>query len=291
MSKKLELRWWKAASGSGKSFQAEELYKANPGKYKIITKDDLRALFDCGIWNSKAEKFVLLAQDELIKLALSSGYSVLVPDTNLHPKHKERFEEIAHEYSANLICHDLTHLDIDLCIKRDLNRARSVGEAVIRKQYKEYIDKPPISRVYDNNLPKCLIVDLDGTVAKNTSGRGFYDWKRVGEDSPNVPVINTVKSMINYNVDLEIIFMSGRDEICRPETEQWLWDQGFSDYIALYMRPHANFEKDFIVKEKLFMDHIDGKFEVVGAFDDRKSICDLWRRLGIQCYQVSEGDF
>lgn len=285
----LELHWWRGLPGCGKSTEARELNSGHPGKFKTVTKDDLRDLLDYGEWSKENEKFVLKIQDMIIEEALESGFSVLVPDTNLAVKHKTRFEEIAKIYGAKVVFHDLTHVTPEECIKRDLKRARSVGSEVIMKMYRDFLEPADeIYRMYPE-LPNCLIVDIDGTVAKMTSGRRPYDWGRVGEDSPNEPVINMVKSFLMSN-NVKLIFMSGRDEVCRKETEEWL-RKYFRDWDALYMRPQGSNEKDTIIKERLFMNWINGRYNCVGIFDDRASVIKMWRKKGLQVYQVAEGDF
>ncbi|WP_457852111.1 phosphatase domain-containing protein [Mycolicibacterium conceptionense] len=33
------------------------------------------------------------------------------------------------------------------------------------------------------------------------------------------------------------------------------------------------------------------RYTVAGIFDDRNRVVDMWRRLGLACFQVAEGDF
>lgn len=286
---KLELIWLRSLSGAGKSTWAREQQNKHPGKYKLISKDDIRLMLDQGEWSSQNEKFVVKIEEQIIRQALKDGYSVIVHNTHLHSKYKKHYRDLGAEFSAKVICHDLTDVPLDECIKRDLKRLHSVGEAVIRKQYRDFLEPP--AKIYHQypELENCILVDLDGTVALNTGGRSPYDWKRVGEDEPNWPVIKMIQSYLMSN-NTKLIFMSGRDEVCRKETEEWL-RKYFSDWHALYMRPQNNTEKDSIIKERLFMNWINGRFNCIGIFDDRLQVCKMWRSLGLQVYQVAEGDF
>jgi hypothetical protein len=59
----------------------------------------------------------------------------------------------------------------------------------------------------------------------------------------------------------------------------------------LLMRPEGNMEKDAIIKERLFRQHIEGKFCVEFVIDDRDQVVRMWRDLGLRCLQVADGDF
>lgn len=50
-------------------------------------------------------------------------------------------------------------------------------------------------------------------------------------------------------------------------------------------------EKDAIIKERLFRQHIEGKFCVEFVIDDRDQVVRMWRDLGLRCLQVADGDF
>jgi len=82
--------------------------------------------------------------------------------------------------------------------------------------------------------PRAIICDIDGTLA-HIGERSPYDWHRVGEDTLDQVVIDILR---HFN-DRVIILVSGRDESCRNETQQWLSDNKVP-FQHLYMRP----EKD-----------------------------------------------
>ena len=37
--------------------------------------------------------------------------------------------------------------------------------------------------------------------------------------------------------------------------------------------------------------HINGKYNVLGVFDDRDQVVSVWRSLGLTCFQVNWGNF
>jgi hypothetical protein len=50
---------------------------------------------------------------------------------------------------------------------------------------------------------------------------------------------------------------------------------------------------DEILKENWLDDFANkvGKENIVGVFDDRQKVVDMWRKNGLTCFQVAEGNF
>lgn len=139
-----------------------------------------------------------------------------------------------------------------------------------------------------SELPKAIIVDIDGTLAK-MNGRGPFEWMRVGEDLVNEPIRHIVN--LYQASGHTIIIFSGRDSVCRKVTEDWLSDN-LIGYNSLFMRPEGNNEKDSIIKRRLFDENILGKYDIQFVLDDRNQVVDMWRKdLGLTCLQVNYGNF
>ncbi len=139
-------------------------------------------------------------------------------------------------------------------------------------------------------MGKIVIFDIDGTLAK-MDGRKPYEWSRVGEDKPNFAICKILQMFDCCCSPYEIVIFSGRDEICREETENWLHKNGIS-FKELYMRPKGDIRKDSIVKKELFDNNIKDKYEVLAVFDDRDQVVEMWRKeLGLTCLQVDYGNF
>ncbi|MFC6086053.1 phosphatase domain-containing protein [Sphaerisporangium aureirubrum] len=133
------------------------------------------------------------------------------------------------------------------------------------------------------------LVDIDGTLALK-GDRSPYDWDRVGEDLPNLPVILVVQALIQ--ADHRVAYLSGRKERCRRQTELWLathvghWDRTE----GLWMRPDHDNRPDFRLKRDIYRRHFAHQ-EITGVIDDRKTVVAMWRSLGLTVLQVAEGDF
>jgi len=147
-----------------------------------------------------------------------------------------------------------------------------------------------------------IICDLDGTLA-NCEHRVHYvrdkpkNWDMfyagIRKDEINVPVLFVLDALLNREpVPFKIIFCSGRPDRCREDTVWWLREYcgfGSDDYILL-MRKDGDHRADYIVKQEILDQHID-KERVMFVLDDRQQVVDMWRRNGLTCFQVAEGNF
>lgn len=132
---------------------------------------------------------------------------------------------------------------------------------------------------------RAVIFDLDGTLAL-MSGRKPFDWPRVGEDTLNVPVAELLH-MFQVN-GYSILIFSGRDAVCRKQTEAWLNSHNIS-YDELHMRPKKDSRKDYVVKREFYDDCVQ-RYAIVYAVDDRPQVCRLWHKLGICLLKVGDPD-
>ena len=142
----------------------------------------------------------------------------------------------------------------------------------------------------------CYIFDIDGTIADLTHRRKWIEtkpknWKAfeagMADDKPINHVIQVLVSVEMYS---HIVLCSGRGEQNRETTEKWLATHGIP-YDALYMRAEKDYRADDIVKEELLDRILADGWNPLMVFDDRQRVVDMWRRRGIPCAQVAEGDF
>ncbi|GAB1642788.1 AAA family ATPase [Krasilnikovia sp. MM14-A1259] len=270
-----------------------------------VNRDDLRRmLHGARLFTQTAEAQVTHAQRAAVEALLRARADVVVDDTNLRAKTVREWAELAARFDATFEVHDFTDVPLDECIRRDAERDEQdrVGEDAIRRMHQRYLAgrnlplaMPFVPRggpgvVYepDDTLPPVVLVDIDGTVAL-MDGRSPYDWSRVGEDVPHAAVIAAVRAM--HAAGNAIVFCSGRDAVCRAETEAWLELYVGVPYEALFMRPEGDSRKDSIVKREIFDSEIRDRWRVVGVFDDRRQVVRMWRELGLTVFQVAEGDF
>lgn len=265
-----------------------------------LNRDELRTMMfgHMGSGGSKPptrarEKAVIAARNNALRALLASGATVVLDDTNLRSDAALRSQVREAAGTPELTDHDILIFDVDAdveeCVRRDLARPRSVGEQVIRKmaaKRDEVLGLIPPPPVYDAGLEDCVIVDIDGTLAHMTS-RGPFEWHRVGEDDLDKTVAGLVATLAFDNV---IVLVSGRDEDCREQTEDWLSEHAIP-YRDLHMRPKSSMEDDRIVKERIYREHVEGRYNVRFILDDRDKVVRMWRRLGLKVLQVAEGNF
>jgi len=148
---------------------------------------------------------------------------------------------------------------------------------------------------------KTIIVDLDGTLALNKhrfhfidkSSGNKVDWDSYFEacdkDLPNIPVIVTIKALKSTGYQVHIF--SARGDIARDKTLQWLEDYAVP-YDKLTLRKMGSYTPDDELKKHCLLEYYPNyKKDVFCVFDDRKKVVDMWRSLGLTCFQVAEGDF
>lgn len=282
----------KGLPASGKSTWAKKMVDDNPGKFKRVNKDDLRAMLDNGRWSKSNEAFILAVRDTIIEGALMRGYDVIVDDTNLDPKHEEAMKAIGKKLKG--VCDEEIFLEIktfdmnvDECIARDLKRPQPVGEKVIRRMYEQYLKPEPEPIKYTPGLSNAIICDIDGTLAHMVN-RGPYEWDKVDSDVLDQVVADIVRTYVALGY--YILLVSGRDGSCEMKTRKWFMQNGIL-YDFLYMRPAGNTEKDSIIKRQIFDEYIRGKYNVAFVLDDRNQVVEMWRSLGLKCLQVADGNF
>lgn len=268
--------------GSGKSTWAKERVAKN-GNIRRVNRDSLRLMLHGGKWSPAREKTIVKTEKALVRDFLSQGLDVIVDDTNLPASTQEMWRTIAKEFEANFQVQDFTHVPMAECIKRDLQRPESVGEDVIRRMYDQNLAPAPLK---DNGNPKAVIVDIDGTLAEMVD-RGPFDWKRVGSDLPKTTVMETVNLL---SCRYSILVTSGRDAVCRPETEEWLRLHGLT-YEKLFMRKEGDTRGDDVVKSEILDEEILPNYMPILVIDDRLKVIDLWRSRGLEAWQVAPGRF
>ncbi len=144
---------------------------------------------------------------------------------------------------------------------------------------------------------KAIIVDLDGTLC-NVDHRVQYvqgvqkNWKefndRMGSDSLNHWCFELISAMKQQGYS--VLFVTGRDESYKTHTLSWL-NQYHVPFDELHMRKVGDYREDSDVKEAIYKQDIENKYDILFVVDDRKSVVDRWRKLELICLQCAPGLF
>jgi predicted kinase len=288
--------------GSGKDTWAEQEMRLHPGKYKRVNRDLFRKMLDNEQFSPSNEKFINVIRDRAVEYALSKGFDVILSDTNLKAKNFSSMVELARRFGNVRVMEKKFDVPVEVCKERNRNRERVVPEHVIDTMYENfrkikdlpprdvYVGKGEIEAPeYDPNKKDCIIVDIDGTIARNVS-RSIYDLTKVYEDEVIQPIVSLVNLL---GQGRQIIFLSGRDGSCYEDTLKWLIDKAKFDqgYFSLFMRSPGDSRKDSVVKKEILLEKIAPFNNVDYVIDDRPQVVRTWRSLGYTVLQVNDLEF
>lgn len=149
-------------------------------------------------------------------------------------------------------------------------------------------------------MTECILVDIDGTVADCAHRRKFVevspkDWdsflepKQVMKDKVILPIADLLRHLV---CRYQIIYVSGRKSSLYDTTKRWLRKHGLWFYPhRLFMRTDGDYREDSLVKEELLEEILALGYVPKYVLDDRNSVVEMWRRNGLTCLQVADGDF
>jgi hypothetical protein len=146
---------------------------------------------------------------------------------------------------------------------------------------------------------KVVLVDIDGTLSKvgdrtkcitgpSPNWDEFY--RRCGEDKPFKDMFDLVNLL---SLKYRIVFVSGRRESCRENTMGFLFNNCefcVYDYDVL-LRGNDDHRHDIVIKPELVSQNGIALDDIFMVLEDRNSMVNAWRKLGVRVLQVANGDF
>lgn len=269
-----------APSGSGKSYLAKRLLEVFPKKIVRVNKDSLRKMA-FHKWFGKGENLINSAEIAIVREALRQGFSVIIDDTNLTPKHVNMWETIISCIDNISFIHVNIESSLEDCIKKDSSRIgkERVFRPIIEKQFL-------LAKKVDWGVRPVLIVDIDGTIADSTwrlkkRRLNYNEWQQsCSEDLPIVKNLEHVKKMA---ITHTIIIVTGRSVEIANKTISWLMYHQVK-FNHFYMRNKNDYRTNKLVKKEILDLIISSGLsvnQVEYAMEDDLEIQELYLSYGI----------
>lgn len=150
-------------------------------------------------------------------------------------------------------------------------------------------------------MKKNVIVDLDGTIFdlshrlhfiqnKPTNWPAFF--RAADKDEPITDVLEVLYSLLAAGYHL--VFITGRSDMIEDITRVAIEQVELGSEVELYMRKEGDHREDSIVKLELLnraFPEPEDKDTILGIFEDRQQVVDMYRAQGLRVFQVAAGKF
>jgi len=147
-------------------------------------------------------------------------------------------------------------------------------------------------------MKQAYIFDIDGTLCDCTHRLCHIqsepkNWDKfygsIGDDAPIKDVIRVAEALNKQGYS--ILLVTGRPDNLMIDTIGWFkWNTSLK-IDGLFFRKKGDYRPDSVIKKEMYETKIKDNFNVLGVFEDRKQVVDMWRSLGLTCFQVAEGDY
>jgi len=260
---------------------------------------------------------------EVFENALLNKQNIIVDRMNFDKNQRNRYLEPARKdgYATRII---VVHCPLDTCLERCNKRenhptirdSKAASQAVnfFFTHYERVEDNEAdeVQRLgwAGNDAPKVVISDLDGTLCDVEHRRHFVrppegfkkNWpaffKGIKDDTVKESCAILLRAMAWSGY--KIVYCSGRSDNERQATVDWLKKHGLDMFLGeqewfgvspIYMRNRQDSRRDDIVKEIILDFESLRRYNPVFTVDDRNQVVQMWRRRGLTCFQIEEGDF
>jgi hypothetical protein len=211
---------------------------------------------------------VQLLQHGMASSAIKAGCSLVIDDENLEEQTVREWMSLADRYFMKFEVVDFGSFPLP-----ELPEATPT-EAANGEIY-----------VPNYELPMLYIFDVDGTLAR-MQGRSPYAYDKAEFDAL---IANVAYVMHVLSQDHEIAIITGREEWGREHLMRW-FEKHELEPDMIFMRPTGDRRPDDVVKLEIFDKHLRNEYHVVGVFDDRRRVCQMWERIGLTLFRVGPMD-
>lgn len=133
-----------------------------------------------------------------------------------------------------------------------------------------------------------VIFDLDGTLCDTSSiehliegeERDFPAFHAASATCPpNERVLAAARA--DHEAGRAVLVVSSREFIWRDLTLDWLSEHEVP-HDGLYLRIVGDYRKDVVIKGEIWDHLVEDGFRVVGAWDDKQVVLDVWGERGVE---------
>jgi len=287
-------------SASGKTTWAKEWVAEDPQNRIRICPSELEG--SLGFAGPDSSTFTGKVSYDVLSRSFEAGLNIVIDDINLERGQLELLSQLADRLGNGQykVSSKVFYTSVDECIARDKLRNNPKGEKEIRRIFRQYKDRLTLLQnaeivtrevKVDPLLPDCIIVDIDGTLCLNVTGRPFYNaGNSVLQDRPVIPVCKVIRSFISTDV-CEVIFITGRDNSMAKATEEYIEQHLGIVNPKIFYRDAKDFRKSYQTKLEVYQKHILGKYNVVFVMEDNNSVVKMFREQGLTVLQPNASDY
>lgn len=282
--------------GSGKSTWAKAWVNEDPINRVRLNWDDMRNMMG-PYWVPERENTNVLKElrEKFLIHMMERNWDIVCDNMNLNPKEIEFYKNIVEEFTKNGHSYTIEFKDffipVEECIRRDAMRANPIGEKTIKSLFRKYMPlivgsehrkKIESQPTYRADKPDCIIVDMDGTLAFNLSGRNFFDdIDMIKYDTPLLATVSILRAM-KMTGTCNIFIVTGRSEKSREATETWLTENNIP-FNKVFMREEGDFSHSNDFKQKVYEDNIKNNYNVLFVLDDDTKCMKMYQEQGLIC--------
>lgn len=256
--------------------------------------------FKCGIIDYTQhyfEKYELYLLNKMLKYGKkykNKDLYVIIKGCNIHPHSEELILKILNLNSTPEV--KITYIFSNTRKLSDIQKIRTkISYGLDNKHlnnfdmlYKNYyqgeiLDNYPL-KYLNSELPKSIIVDIDGTIIF-IKDRDYWDMDKSLSDYRIQPTIDIVKNY--FKLGYKILFVTSRREMYRDVTMDILNDifKNETNY-DLFMRCDTDLSSHALYKREVLKQQILPKYSVHFVLEDNSSVIDMYRSMGILALQT-----
>lgn len=140
-------------------------------------------------------------------------------------------------------------------------------------------------------MKNIILCDIDGTVANNDHRQHFLEGKKdwdgfFSELSNDIPIYSIIEKIKKHQFQgKDIIFLTGRPERYREETESWL-KKYFNFKFRLLMRKDNDLRNKVIAKEEILRENSIQSGSIHLIYENDEELINYWKTKEVSVYEV-----